>query len=254
MQLDLLSLGASVPSAIEAHVARCSVCAVHVRRVRDHSADLATRREPAAIPGRVRGTGRGARRASWNKVTVGLLLAASLAVVYVGSPPHPMGEAHTSDAVNPTGPNVVAAAAAVESGDGAPPSPPYTNVRGAPSTGVYVRRGPRTALWDGQTPLRAGDALRIRVAPEGYTRVTVFLQKALAPWSVLYEGDIDPRRTQLLPRAWELDGHNEDERLVTVLSHHAVNEALARAALAGHNTSLWARVHALRASTTESSP
>src|SRR5439155_8785211 len=45
--------------------------------------------------------------------------------------------------------------------------------KGAPSVAVYVKRGDVVSLWDGHAPFASGDALRLKISPQGFGRVAV---------------------------------------------------------------------------------
>jgi len=92
------------------------------------------------------------------------------------------------------------------------------------------------------------------VAPEGFSRVTVFLVQPDGAWVPLYAGDVDAAGQHLLPRAWELDGARAEEHLVTVLSHAAVNATSARRALQRNTAEIWAHEFTLPVLTREETP
>jgi hypothetical protein len=104
----------------------------------------------------------------------------------------------------------------------------YDTTRGAPSVGLYVKRGTNVSLWDGQSPMQPGDRLRLKVVPEGLTHVTVF---SPAPAStgpaptlkVLYAARVEPHRENLLPRTWEVDHAGGRESLLVVLSRSPIS-------------------------------
>jgi hypothetical protein len=98
----------------------------------------------------------------------------------------------------------------------------YVGAKGLLSVWIYVKRGPITQLWDGKTPVLAGDRLRIKVDPAGYDRVEVYsLQEPEAP-ALLYAGAVSPGHDRALPEAWEIDGEGSTEHLIVVFSNGAV--------------------------------
>ncbi|RLB52938.1 MAG: hypothetical protein DRJ42_13440 [Deltaproteobacteria bacterium] len=94
----------------------------------------------------------------------------------------------------------------------------YTTVRGAPAVGLYVKRGTRVMLWDGQRPVAAGDRLRLKVVAEGFTHVSVLTEGDAGDYSILYEASVEPSGENVLPPAWEVDDAPGDESLTVILS------------------------------------
>jgi hypothetical protein len=109
--------------------------------------------------------------------------------------------------------------------------PPYVGVKGAPSALVYVHRDHATSLWD-HTPLRAGDQIRLEVAPEEFEHVTVLGGAARgAETTLLYGGPVKPHQRALLPKAWQLDAVGDAEHLAVVFSRAELSAGAARALL-----------------------
>lgn len=105
-------------------------------------------------------------------------------------------------------------------------------VKGNPSVAVYIKRGERVSLWDGRSPLRAGDSVQLKVAPEGFRRVVVASIEGGAA-KELYAGPVAARDATLLPESWTLDAAPGPEALLVVfsntpLSPDELNSALAR--------------------------
>ena len=92
-----------------------------------------------------------------------------------------------------------------------------TRAKGAADVGVYVKRGARVFLWDAGAGLVAGDAIRLRIAPAGYTHLAVFHDTGSAV-SLLYRTELDGRPSTLLDAAWTLDDTGERDDLIIVLS------------------------------------
>ena len=53
------------------------------------------------------------------------------------------------------------------------PPPAYVAPKGMPSVAVYLARGERSVLWNGSDALRPGDRIRLKIAPEGYSWLSV---------------------------------------------------------------------------------
>lgn len=97
------------------------------------------------------------------------------------------------------------------------PSPQFT-AKGTPTAALWVSREGKVVAWNGQ-PLHVGDAVRIEVAPAGFTHVTVFDEHTQ---QVLYEAQIPDASPTLTP-AWQFDGKSPSESLRVVLSREAVD-------------------------------
>ncbi|MBS1151827.1 MAG: hypothetical protein H6Q89_3525 [Myxococcaceae bacterium] len=102
------------------------------------------------------------------------------------------------------------------------PGTPEVRSKGAPALAVFVRHAEQVSRWDGKTPLSAGDAVRLEVAPSQFPYVTV-LQPGAPEAKVLYEGEVQAQGTVLLPPSWTLDGAPGPERLTVVFSHAALS-------------------------------
>lgn len=104
-----------------------------------------------------------------------------------------------------------------------PARAPWLAAKGMPSVAIYVKRGQALTLWDGVSPVRAGDRLRVRIAPEGYDHVAVASRSRSGALVPLFEGPIDDRSSEfLVPGSWEVDAEPGSERLVIGLDHRAV--------------------------------
>jgi hypothetical protein len=109
------------------------------------------------------------------------------------------------------------------------PSELYVGTKGMPSAFVYVHRDHTTTLWD-QTPLHAGDRIRLEVAPEEFEQVTVFSTDAQGNKAEpLYAGRTKPFTRTLLPKAWQLDAVGHAEHLAVVFSHAELSREAASA-------------------------
>ena len=88
----------------------------------------------------------------------------------------------------------------------------------SPSVALYVKRGERVGLWDGQMVLRPGDLVRLGIASEGYRFVRVSSSRPDGHSMVLYQGELSPSGNTLLPAGWRLDSDGTTENLIVTLS------------------------------------
>jgi hypothetical protein len=98
-----------------------------------------------------------------------------------------------------------------------------SSVKGGPAASIIVKRGERVFRWDGKSPVRPGDGLRLETRPAGFTRVLVVHQPAgrKGPGrklEVLYTGRLRATERQMLPAAWKVDDAPGPERLWMILS------------------------------------
>jgi len=101
--------------------------------------------------------------------------------------------------------------------------------KGMPSIAVYIKRDGAVSLWDGQAAVQAGDALQLKVAAEGYARVTVSaMQDGLL--TQLYAGPTAGEG--LLPRSWTVDDDPGPEVLLVAFSNSPLTPAGQQVALA----------------------
>jgi hypothetical protein len=188
LALDRLALGGDVPAEIEQHVAQCERCRAHLERVRQPMPVPRWVGELRAPP--ARGLAGWARerwvRWLWAGGTCALVLLA-LIVTRAGVVRH--------DEV-------------------------YIGARGTAAVGLYVKRGERVFLWDGLQRVQAGDRLRLKLVPEGFTQVAVFTQHANeARPELLFESPLDSPEEVVLPPAWVIDDEPGAEVLIVVLAH-----------------------------------
>jgi hypothetical protein len=99
---------------------------------------------------------------------------------------------------------------------------PYVAAKGAPGVGVYVMREGRVFSWNGVDAVRAGDRIRLGVAPDDYRHVVVCTRHDHG-LVTLYRGEL--RGASDLPVAWTIDGEGDAERLLVVLSHEPRSDA-----------------------------
>jgi hypothetical protein len=90
--------------------------------------------------------------------------------------------------------------------------------KGNPAVALYVKTGDTVRLWDGESPVAEGDLLRLKVMPEGFTRLTVAAAEGDS-WQVLHEGPVPERGETLLPMSWRVEPGEQPERLLVVFSH-----------------------------------
>jgi hypothetical protein len=217
--LDRAALGDASPS-VTRHVEACEQCRARLQSLGD-PAPL-----PAALEHRLRRLAP-TRRARWpwaRRAWTGGLVAAAAALVLVAVVGRwPGREAPAARVVAGGG-----------SGEAAPPSEEaYDTAKGGRVVGVFVRRGGKTFLWDGREPVRAGDALRLKVVPDGLRFVHVFSEvdgPGGASLQHIHQAAFQPRSGGLLRAAWQVDGASRREILVVVLSRAPIDVDAARAA------------------------
>jgi hypothetical protein len=208
LTLDRMQLGVSPPPEALHHVSACERCQAHVERLRAGETGAAREEqlpdwarslsEVAPVPSVERPRSRGERpprrwlSRPW--------LAAGFASVLCAGVGLWLGPLREPDA---------------QPG-------PYVAAKGGPSVGVYVKRDGRVFLWDRAERLRAGDRIRLLIAPGGYPQVAVSarLDTGLV---TLYRGRIEGASE--LPVAWAVDEQGDAERLSVVLSRGVLSDA-----------------------------
>ena len=93
-----------------------------------------------------------------------------------------------------------------------------SRAKGDPVITVHLKRGEIVSRWDGRTPLRAGDRLRLQIDGSRFRFVSV---AALAPGAVpqvLYAGALESRGTTLLPLSFRVEGVGDREVIDLVLA------------------------------------
>jgi hypothetical protein len=105
------------------------------------------------------------------------------------------------------------------------PESPAVAVKGSPAVQLLVRRDDETLPWDGVRRLRAGDALGLRVACEGFSQVAVAATFPGAPgrWSSLSTGDCPPAGA-VLPFTLVVDDEPGQERIAVVFSRAPLDD------------------------------
>jgi hypothetical protein len=219
LALDRAALG-SRTAGVSQHLASCARCRDHVERIADPGPAPALGRLPREAARPVR---RSSRLAWLNGLTAAAAVAVLLLVVLIGrEQPH----------IEPAGPVPPAA----------PPDSAHDTVKGGRAVGVYVLRGRHTFLWNGSEPVIPGDAIRLKLVPDGMTQVHVFSQGASpAELSLLHRAAVAPDRDALLDAAWKVDGAGDREVLIVVLSSRPLSLARAQDAArsGGMGERLW---------------
>jgi hypothetical protein len=90
--------------------------------------------------------------------------------------------------------------------------------KGGPALALYVKRGTEVLTWDEKQVLKAGDLLRLQVAPEGHSHVTI--DSPPAPGH-LFDADV-PAGTSFLPVSWRVDAAGGPEVLEVTFSGGSV--------------------------------
>ena len=104
-----------------------------------------------------------------------------------------------------------------------PQQPADVGAKGAPSVAVYVKRGESVSLWDGRAPFAPGDALRLKISPQGFGRIAVAsIQKDGI--TELYAGPVTTRGESMLPPSWTLDSAPGPDVLLLVFSQAPLTE------------------------------
>jgi hypothetical protein len=107
---------------------------------------------------------------------------------------------------------------------------PYVGVKGTPAVQLLVRRGGATTIWDGRSPVRAGDAIALRAACGDLPNVAVAVDDPARGWARLSDAPC-PKGEDVLPFTLVVDGASREERIAVVMSAARLsNEALSRAA------------------------
>jgi hypothetical protein len=106
-------------------------------------------------------------------------------------------------------------------------APVYVGVKGTPSAQLLVHRGSETSIWDGQSRVRAGDALALRTSCGDLATVAVAAEDlARGTWTRLSDATCPkatdpgkgPAGGDVLPFTLIVDGQSEDEHIAVVMS------------------------------------
>ncbi len=103
-----------------------------------------------------------------------------------------------------------------------PGTAPYVGVKGTPAVQLLVHRDRETRIWDGRSPVRAGDALALRVACEGLKRVTV-AAPGTSGWGRLSSAEC-PSHDDPLPFTLLVNDEPGAEKLAVVLTRGEIDD------------------------------
>lgn len=184
--LDRVALGAPPPAGVAAHLSACARCAseLEVRRGAEGPSPpwlAAVRASPAPRP---------RRRWAW------LLPVPALAVVGI----------------------VLAVALRPAQVAQVAPGADATREKGGPAVTVYVKRGDAVSAWDGRSPVRPGDRLRVGVRVAGYAHLSVASLPSPGAPALLYSGPAAPGGETLLPLSFRVDAAGPAEVLSVIAS------------------------------------
>lgn len=116
----------------------------------------------------------------------------------------------------------------VSSREQAPAGSGYVGIKGTPAVQLLVHRASDTHVWDGRAPVQPGDALALRVACDGFTKLAIAAPGSNT-WKRLSQVTC-PSRDGALPFTLIVDGQPGAERFAVVLSQAPLDDAgLARA-------------------------
>lgn len=119
----------------------------------------------------------------------------------------------------------------------------YVGSKGLPGVQALIRSGAQASVWDGKTPLRAGDAVALRTDCDHFSHVTVAVAEggARTRWKRVFEGSCSER--QLLPFTLVADASPGSEQIEIIFSRAALGDAALQRAIAGRERSdtTWAQ-------------
>lgn len=105
-------------------------------------------------------------------------------------------------------------------------SPDYVGVKGAPAVQLLVRSGGTTRIWDGRSPVRAGDAIAVHVACEHLEHIAVVAE---TPSGIARLSEVPcPSAPDTLPFTLVVDDQPGHERFAVVLTKARVDDARLR--------------------------
>jgi len=105
----------------------------------------------------------------------------------------------------------------------------YVASKGAPAAQALVRSEGRSRIWDGRSPVRAGDAIALRAGCEGFTHVAVIAPSGDG-WSRLFDGGCPPASAPL-PFTLVVDDAPGEERVGVVFSAARLDDDMLRDAV-----------------------
>jgi hypothetical protein len=198
LTLDVFFAGSKrADGVVELHLEACARCRRYVEEL-EQAADAPLARPVSAPPRRK--TSRWTPSRLWTASAAGVLVAAAAAVLLV----------RTLEPEEPTA---------------------YVGTKGTPAVQALIHRD-RTSVWDGHSPIRAGDAIALRVACEGFTDVTVAAAPShdRADWTRLFDGACPPNE-EPLQFTLVADDEPGEERVAVVLRREPMDDGQIRIAI-----------------------
>ncbi len=119
-----------------------------------------------------------------------------------------------------------------------PHPPPSTTAKGQPTVTVWLKRGDAVSAWDGKSPVRGGDAIRLEAMPAGYAYLTVVFA-AGGGLTTLFAAKVDPSGKPTLTPAWSLDGEGRQEHLAVLFTRAPVDDASLDELLSRRDAQAW---------------
>jgi hypothetical protein len=191
LTLDVFFAGGRRPDGVvDVHLETCARCRRYVDEL-DQAAEVPLAR-PISTPPRQKASKWTPSRL-WTASAAGVLAAAAAAVLLVR---------------------------ALEPGQ----ETAYVGTKGTPAVQALIHRD-HTSVWDGHSPIRAGDAIALRVACEGFTDVTVATATSHdgTGWSKLFEGPC-PANDEPLKFTLVADDEPGEERVGVVLRREPMDD------------------------------
>jgi hypothetical protein len=125
---------------------------------------------------------------------------------------------------------VVAAAAAAAVLEPGNDPVAYVGTKGTPAVQALINRD-QTSVWDGHSPIHAGDSIALRVACEGFPDVTVATPSAdRSGWTSLFEGAC-PANAEPLGFTLLADDEPVEERVAVVLRRNPLDDRQLQSAI-----------------------
>ena len=212
-ELDLFFAEREPRPELERHVAGCALCAAYLAELeRLSEAGAPSWVPPCALAARSRVARGRVFAARWGLALAALVL---LAVGYATS-------------------------RLPEEGD-------YVAVKGSPAVQLLLHRAGRTQPWDGESPVRAGDALALRVACEDFVHVSVVTPGSPGGPELRRLSDAEcparpaPALPFVLPFTLLVDDEPGQERVSIVFSRSRLDDAALELALRARvrSSELW---------------
>lgn len=109
----------------------------------------------------------------------------------------------------------------------------YVGNKGLPAVQALIRSAGQASVWDGKTPLRAGDAIALRTDCDRFTHVTVAVAEGRAQrgWKRVFEGSC--KEHEPLPFTLVADDRPGNEQVEIVFSRAALTDAALQQVIAG---------------------